>query len=95
MKTALIVLAVLVAGAAGYYFLMPTPSRSTEAETPTNSGAQGKIDMNAVCDSALAYMSFKSGEEADAWVASCKRGERPEAIEQWKVQMGINDDRAI
>lgn len=95
MKTALIVLAALIAGAAGYYFLMPTSSPSTEAETPTNSGAQGKIDINAVCDSALAYMSFKSGEEAEAWVASCKRGERPEAIEQWKVQMGINDDRAI
>lgn len=95
MKTPLIVLAVLIAAAAGYYFLMPAASPSTQTETPRSNGAQGKIDINAVCDGALAYMSFKSGAEADTWVASCKRGERPEAIEQWKVQMGINDDRAI
>lgn len=95
MKTALIVLTVLIAAAAGYYFLMPTSTPLTETETPTTTGAQGKIDINAVCDGALAYMSFKSGEEADAWVQACKRGERPEAIEQWKVQMGITDDRAL
>lgn len=95
MKTTLIVLVVLLAAAAGYYFFMPSSAPTTETETPITTGTQGKIDINAVCDGALAYMSFKSGEEAEAWVEACKRGERPEAIEQWKVQMGITDDRAI
>ena len=95
MKTAIIVLAVLLAGAAGYYFLMPFSSPVTETETPTTNSSQGKININAICDGALAYMSFPNGAEAEAWVAACKRGEHPEAIEQWKQQNGITDDRAI
>ena len=92
MKIGLAIVGVLVVAALGYYFLMPTP---TPSETPTDSMSEGKIDINVVCEGALAYMTFTDGAEAEAWVAACKRGEHPEAVEQWKVQMGITDDRAI
>ena len=40
----------------------------------------GKIDINAVCDGALAYMSFPDGAAADLFVAECKEGKHPEVI---------------
>ncbi|HWO07631.1 MAG TPA: hypothetical protein VNM40_03550 [Candidatus Paceibacterota bacterium] len=83
----------LIAGAAGYYFLMPQAMPATEIDTNTMS--QGKIDIHAVCEGALAYMTFQSGAEANAFVEACIRGEHPEAIEQWKQMNGITDDRTI
>jgi hypothetical protein len=96
MKTLLIAAAVIGAGALGYYlFLTPRPV-APEIETPQEGTSIGaKINIDAVCDGALAYMSFPNGAEADAWVAACKRGEHPEAIEQWKQMNGITDDRAM
>ena len=93
IKTVFVLVGLIILAAIGYYFLMPAPSPATE--TTNDSVSQGKIDINAVCDGALAYMTFPSGAEAEAWVEACKRREHPEAIEQWKVQMGITDDRAI
>ncbi len=92
MKTLLIGILIIILGAMGYYFLMPAP---TPEPQPQGTSAGAKIDINAVCDGALAYMSFPNGAEADAWVAACKRGEHPEAIDQWKQMNGITDDRAI
>lgn len=94
MKTILTLLGLIIIGAVGYYVFVMAPA-ATETETPTNTNSQAKIDINAVCDGALAYMSFPSSAEAEAWVAACKRGEHPEAIEQWKQMNGITDDRAI
>lgn len=85
-------LALLVLGNWLYAINMPVPVTEQEVQNPT-SGA--KIDIDAVCDGALAYMSFPNGAEAEAWVAACKRGEHPEAIDQWKQMNGITDDRAI
>ena len=95
MKIALALLGLVIIGAAGYYLLVIKPVYTLEPGTPTNTNSQAKIDINAVCDGALAYMTFPSGAEAEAWVAACKRGEHPEAIEQWKQMNGITDDRAI
>lgn len=92
MKTLLIVGLVIILGAIGYYFFMPMPTPEPQMQ---NTSGSAKIDINAVCDGALAYMSFPSGAEAEAWVAACKRGEHPEAIDQWKQMNGITDDRAI
>lgn len=92
MKTVLVIVGLIILGAIGYYYLMPAPA--SESGTP-DTMSQGKIDINAVCEGALAYMSFPSGAEAEAWVEACKRGEHPEAIEQWKQMNGITDDRAI
>ncbi|MFZ2886590.1 MAG: hypothetical protein WA021_02085 [Minisyncoccia bacterium] len=97
MKTFLAIAAIAILVAAGYYVFVMTPTAApvTETKTPTNTGAEGKININTVCEGALAYMSFSSGAEANAWVEACKRGEHPEAIEQWKQMNGITDDRAI
>jgi len=91
MKTGIIVVGVLLLAAVGYYLFM-LPSPATEVPTDANSA---KIDINAVCEGALAYMTFPSGAEAEAWVQDCKDGKHPEAIDQYKAQMGITDDRAI
>ncbi len=106
MKTLSIILGLIVLGAVGYYFLAPapvtpntdyTPSMGTPA--PGNEGnypePQSKLNIDVICTESLAYMSFQSGAEADAWVAACVRGEHPEAIEQWKQMNDITDDRAI
>jgi len=56
---------------------------------------QGKLDINAVCEGALAYMTFPDGESADVFVAECKEGEHPEVIEQYKVQMSLEEGVAL
>lgn len=56
---------------------------------------QGKLNINAVCEGALAYMTFTDGASADAFVAECKEGKHPEVIEQYKLQMGLGDGAAI
>lgn len=95
MKIIVALLGLIIIGAVGYYVFVLMPAENPNTETPRDVSVQGKIDINAVCDGALAYMSFPSGAEADAWVAECKRGEHPEAIDQWKQMNGITDDRAI
>jgi hypothetical protein len=60
-----------------------------------NTATSGKLNIDEVCQGALAYMSFPSSVEADAFVAECKEGKRPEVIEKYKADRGLNDDRAI
>lgn len=57
-----------------------------------SSGA--KINIDAVCDGALAYMTFPNGDEAAKFVAECKEGKHPEVIEKYKADMKL-DDAAI
>ncbi len=57
--------------------------------------AQGKINISAVCEGALAYMTFSDAASADAFVAECKEGKHPEVIERYKAQMGLGDGAAI
>jgi hypothetical protein len=86
----LIVGAVLVLAAAGYFAFMRTAS-----DDPGSGAPQGKLDINAICDGALAYMTFPDGDAAAAFVAECKEGKRPEVIERYKQDMGLGDDAAI
>lgn len=60
--------------------------------TPT---MQGKINVDAVCEGALAYMSFPDGESAATFVAECKDGKHPEVIEQYKADMNLGDGAMI
>jgi hypothetical protein len=60
-----------------------------------NPAPQGKINIDAVCEGALAYMSFPDGESAAAFVAECKDGKHPEVIEQYKAQMGVGGGAEI
>ena len=92
MKPVWIGIGVIVIVLLSYVFLRPAAAPVTP--TPTG-GNPAKIDINAVCEGALAYMSFPNGAAAQVWVEECKQGRHPEAIEQWKVQMGITDGKAI
>lgn len=94
MKTTLIALAALVLIAGGYYWYSQN-IMGEEVNTENNAPTQGKLDINAVCEGALAYMTFPDGESAEAFVEECKAGERPEVIERYKAEMNIGTDAAI
>jgi len=102
MNTKLVfgIVGVIALIAVGYFvFMQPAASPSLGTPAPGNEGnypePQSKLNIDTICTESLAYMSFPSGAEAEAWVEACKRGEHPEAIEQWKQMNGITDDRAI
>lgn len=59
-------------------------------ETTPAPAASGKININAVCDGALAYMSFPDGAAADKFVAECKEGKHPEVIEKYKADLNLD-----
>lgn len=84
-KNILIVLAVILVVAGGAYVV----TAPTVPEEPSQTGAQGKIDINAVCEGALAYMSFPDGASAELYVTECKEGKHPEVIERYKADMNL------
>lgn len=59
-------------------------------ETSSTPAVNGKIDINAVCEGALAYMSFANGKDADQFVTECKEGKHPEVIEKYKADMHLD-----
>ena len=85
-----VVIVVAVAGA-GLISMLLTSSSAPTTDTTSNA----KINIDEVCQGALAYMSFPDGASAEAFVEERKEGKHPEVIEQWKQQNGITDDRAI
>lgn len=72
------------------YFLMRAPKEETNSPLP-----QGKLNIDAVCEGALAYMTFPSGAESDKFVAECKEGKHPEVIEKYKKDMNLGDGATI
>ncbi|MBP9714957.1 MAG: hypothetical protein KBD52_00495 [Candidatus Pacebacteria bacterium] len=82
----LVVLAVLVAG---YFLINKQTVENPPVNNETNGEAQVKIDINAVCEGALAYMTFTDGASADAFVTECKEGKYPEVIEKFKADMNL------
>ncbi len=96
MSTKIIIISVVVVVVAAAFTLAFLFSSSGAISKPATDTAQsGKINIVAVCEGALAYMSFPDGASADAFVQECIEGKHPEVIEQWKQQQGITDDRAI
>ena len=59
-------------------------------ERPGDNASTAKIDINAVCDGALAYMTFANDAEAQVFVTECKEGKRPEVIEQYKDSLNLD-----
>ena len=86
-----VVVVVVIAGAGLLTLILSSSASPASTDSPSSS----KLNITAVCEGALAYMSFPSGAKADAFVEECKEGKHPEVIEQWKQQQGITDDRAI
>lgn len=69
-----------------------TPQTQTLSETEVNPApAQGKLNIDAVCRGALAYMTFPDAATADVFVADCKEGKHPEVIERYKTDNGLGD----
>lgn len=50
----------------------------------------GKIDVKVACESALAYMLFQTGEQADKFVEECVAGKHPEVIERYINDTGLD-----
>lgn len=59
------------------------------ASTNSNGEVDARIDVRMVCESALAYMSFATGEQADQFVAECVAGEHPDVIERYINDRGL------
>jgi hypothetical protein len=59
------------------------------------SSSNAKLNIDIVCQSALAYMTFKNGEESAKFVAECKEGKHPEVIERYKADMNLGDGAQI
>jgi hypothetical protein len=100
--------AIIVAGLMYYfvneYYLSadePTslsPSETKSVETPAvepavPAPAQGKINPQVACESALMYTTFTDSAAADAFVADCVAGEHPEVIERYINEMGVGGAR--
>lgn len=103
MKIILIIIAALLLITGGYFWYsqekveeeMNTNKASEEMSEEMDTSSQGKLDINAVCEGALAYMSFPDGESAEQFVAECKDGEHPEVIERYKADMNLGAGATI
>lgn len=104
MKNPLVIVVVVVVLFASAYFLLKTDdvvqeeTQNTPAaldESQEQPSAQGKINIAAVCEGALAYMTFPDGESANAFVAECIQGEHPEVIERYKADLNLGADIVI
>ena len=67
----------------------------TKMISPAPTAAQGKLNIDAVCQGALAYMTFPDAASAELFVAECKEGKHPEVIEQYKAQMNLGEGATI
>lgn len=99
MKTILIALAALLVIGGGYYWYVNNEAMVTgevdEMETEdemmeeSDNAPEAKINIDVVCEGALAYMTFPDSESAEQFVAECKEGEHPEVIERYKAEMNL------
>ncbi len=70
-------------------------NKDTGSPTDSDTQAGAKINVEEVCQGALAYMTFPNAASAEAFVQDCKDGKHPEVIEKYKADMGLGDGAAI
>lgn len=70
--------------------LDPKPAAPVAAPEAQKQTSLGKIDMDAICEGALAYMTFADSAKADAFIADCKVGKHPEVVEQYLKNMNLD-----
>lgn len=58
--------------------------------TAAQVGGSAKINPQVVCESALAYMTFPSGADADKFVTDCVAGKHPEVMERFIRDNGLD-----
>lgn len=79
-----VVVIVVAAIAYGIYAM-----RTAQAPAPSPA-ANAKINIDEVCEGALAYTTFTDGATAEAYVQDCKDGKHPEVIEQYIKNLGLD-----
>lgn len=91
-KTKIIIILIVLLGVLAVALKMKGPK-----DVPNNADmpAAGKLNMSVVCESALAYMTFESGQAAATFIEECKAGEHPEVVERYKADHGYGNGRAI
>ena len=63
---------------------------------PFNVGvAQGKLNIDLVCERATSYMKFADAKSLEVFVSDCKEGKHPEVIEKYKADMNLGDGATI
>lgn len=83
---AIIILAIIVGG---YWYFVKKP------EVIQTGTSNSKLNMDVVCQSALAYMTFPNGAAAEVFLTECKEGKHPEVVERYKADMNLGDGAAI
>lgn len=61
----------------------------------SSSPSQAKINIDAVCNQALAYMSFPDSKSAETFVKDCKDGKHPEVVEKYISDLNLGEGVAI
>lgn len=89
MKKTLIIVLIVGLLVAGYYMFMK------KEVVPVKNTSNAKINVDAVCQGALAYMTFPDAAAAEVFVGECKEGKHPEVIEKYKADMNLGDGAAI
>ena len=94
-KNIIISLLIIISALAIGYMLVNSPRASAPVETQDSSAVNGKLNIQVVCESALAYMSFPDGASAELFVSECMEGKHPEVIERYKADMNLGDGAVI
>lgn len=69
--------------------------KNAPVEVDQTPQAGAKLNIDVVCNSALAYTTFTDGAAAEAFVQDCKDGKHPEVIERYKKDMNLGDGANI
>lgn len=94
-KTWAIIAGLIIVAAVGYFAFMRMDQKDAMSSPTGADASQGKINIDEVCNGALAYMTFTDGASADAFVSECKEGKHPEVIEKYKADMNLGAGAAI
>lgn len=96
-KNTIIAISLIVALFIGWYFFYPM-IRNQNLNNVNNEvprGDQAKINIEEVCNGALAYMTFPDAASAEVFLTECKAGNRPEVIDQYRASLNLDSDVQI
>ncbi len=87
---AVIFIALLAMGESSQTASFGEPVIMEETNEEPTARPQGKINIQAVCESSLMYTSFTDGAAAEAYVAECVEGKHPDVIQRYIDEMGLD-----
>ena len=89
MKKISIIIAIIIVLIGGYFIFVKNTSAPTVNDVNTDASS-AKLNIDVICQDALAYMSFPDAEAADTFVRECKEGKHPQVIERYKEEMNLD-----